>query len=73
MKGCRTAWGNGYGFRAFHKRAHAAFATTRAVEASPAAEGLRRTPGERDRVYFVIDSDDTDEVSRVYEADLNGP
>jgi hypothetical protein len=36
-------------------------------------EGLSRKPGETDHVYFVIDSDDADRASRVYEADLDGP
>ncbi len=36
-------------------------------------EGLSRKPSERDHVYFVIDSDDTDTASRIYEADLDGP
>ena len=36
-------------------------------------EGLSRKPGEKDHVYFVIDSDDADQASRIYEADLDGP
>lgn len=36
-------------------------------------EGLSLKPGERDHVYFVIDSDDADQASRIYEADLDGP
>lgn len=36
-------------------------------------EGLSRKPGERDHVYFVIDSDDAEQASRIYEADLDGP
>lgn len=36
-------------------------------------EGLSRKPGVRDHVYFVIDSDDASQASRIYEADLDGP
>ena len=36
-------------------------------------EGLSRKPGVRGHVSFVIDSDDTDNASRIYEADLDGP
>ena len=36
-------------------------------------EGLSRKPGVRAHVYFVVDSDDVDSASRIYEADLDGP